>query len=87
MAARNVTDRIGHGQDSGSEGQGHAIKSNAELGKAAASTALPHPPNTSQNVPIDSAIARLDRFMASSREGMSERGTIGYLSLWQGAGN
>jgi hypothetical protein len=29
------------------------------FGNAAASTALPHPPNTSQNVPINSAVALL----------------------------
>ena len=36
------------------------------LGKAAASTALPHPPRTSQNVPIDSA-ASLGNIRASLR--------------------
>jgi hypothetical protein len=30
------------------------------LGKAAASTALPQPPNVSQNVPIHSAVALLN---------------------------
>ena len=34
------------------------------FGKPAASTALPHPPNTSQNVPINSAANRRDMLMA-----------------------
>jgi hypothetical protein len=36
-------------------------------GNAAASTALPHPPKTSQNVPKNSATARFDRHAQPSR--------------------
>src|SRR5512140_1103818 len=35
-------------------------------GKAAASTALPHPPSTSQNVPTNSAATRFERGMRFS---------------------
>ena len=36
------------------------------LGKAAAKTALPHPPSTNHKVPINSAVSRLDRAMSIS---------------------
>src|ERR1700676_3180442 len=36
------------------------------FGKPAASTALPHPPKTSQKVPINSAVKRRDILMAAS---------------------
>src|SRR5271165_2124262 len=39
-------------------------------GKAAASTALPHPPNTSQKVPKNSAVARLPIVIGSSLTGL-----------------
>ena len=35
-------------------------------GKVAASTALPQPPSTSQNVPMNSAPSRRERLMTSS---------------------
>jgi hypothetical protein len=49
--------RIGEGGSSRPmvEGQGDASKANPEARKPAARTALPQPPKTSQNVPINSA--------------------------------
>ena len=46
---------IGHRQHGESEGERDAEQADADLGKAAASTALPQPPRTSQNVPRNSA--------------------------------
>jgi hypothetical protein len=39
------------------------VKPIPSLGKPAASTALPHPTKTSQNVPINSAMTRRDRLI------------------------
>src|SRR5580765_7986674 len=48
------------------------------LGKAAAKTALPHPPNTNHKVPINSAPSRLDKGMSKPSSGEFFRPT--YLS-------
>ena len=61
MAAGDVADGEGHGQDRQSEGESHAGKADAEARNAAASTALPQPPKTSQKVPSNSAAQRLVR--------------------------
>src|SRR5215472_1470437 len=41
------------------------------LGNPAASTAVPHPPRTSQNVPMNSAATRLDKLMLPSFGGFA----------------
>lgn len=55
MAAGDVPDRVGHGDDAEPERQRHADKANADLGNPAAITALPQPAKVNQNVPIISA--------------------------------
>ena len=49
---------IGHGQHGQAEGQGDAVEPDPDMGKAAARTALPQPPKTSQKVPRSSASVR-----------------------------
>jgi hypothetical protein len=62
MTPRDMPNRVGHdGQDREPEGQRHPDEPNPRVGKAAARTAPPQPPNTSQNVPTSSAT---DRFMS-----------------------
>ena len=56
MAAGDVADRIGHGDDAQAERQRHADQADTDLRKPAAMTALPHPAKVSQNVPIASAV-------------------------------
>jgi len=54
-AARDMADRVGHGDDRQPEGERHVQQADPASGNAAASTALPQPPNTSQKVPKYSA--------------------------------
>jgi hypothetical protein len=66
MATGDVPDSVGHGQYSQTKRQRNANKSDAEIGNAAARTAEPHPPNTSQNVPKNSPIVFFVRDMMDS---------------------
>lgn len=66
MAARDVPDRISHGQNSETKGEGDTIETNPSCGKDAATMALPQPPNTSQKVPTSSARARVSIFIGFS---------------------
>jgi len=59
VAPRDVADRECHRKHRKTECQGNSQEADSTPGKAAASTALPQPPSTSQNVPINSAVARL----------------------------
>ena len=59
MAAGDVADGIGHGEHGEAEGERDAGEADADdRESAAASTALPQPPSTSQNVPKNSAPRR-----------------------------
>jgi len=59
MPAGDMADRIGHGQYGQAEGERDPEKADAQrAGKAAANTAAPQPPKTSQNVPKNSATTR-----------------------------
>jgi hypothetical protein len=70
MAARNMSDRMGHRQNRQAEGKGHTGKADPEAWKAGGKIAAPHPPNVSQNVPKNSATTRRDvsLFMACLRQ-------------------
>lgn len=59
MAAGNMANGIGHRQETVStNAKDTPSKPMPTCGKAGASTALPHPPNTNQNVPMLSASNR-----------------------------
>ena len=58
MTAGYVADGISHGEDREAKGERHANEPDAHLRKAAANTALPQPPKTSQKVPMNSAVRR-----------------------------
>ena len=72
VAARDVADGVGHRQHRQAEGEGHAEEADADVEGSAlelgaerphARTALPQPPNTSQNVPMNSATPRFQSSM------------------------
>ena len=63
MTSRNTADRVRQGEQRKPEGQGHPGETDPKSGKPAASTALPHPTKTSQNVPMNSAPTRRDRLI------------------------
>ena len=65
MATGDVPDRVGHREDREPEGERDAEQADATCGNAAARTALPQPPKTSQNVPNNSAVTRFDSGMSS----------------------
>jgi hypothetical protein len=55
VAAGNRSERVGTGEHAEPERERHTEQPGARAGNAAANTALPQPPNTSQNVPRNSA--------------------------------
>jgi hypothetical protein len=57
VLAGNRTEGICHRQHGETEREGTPVRPIPTSGKVAASTALPHPPNTSQSVPMNSAIS------------------------------
>jgi hypothetical protein len=59
VTAADETHGIRHGDDVRTEGERDSDEADADSGNFAASTALPQPPNTSQNVPNNSAAERL----------------------------
>ena len=63
VAAGDVADGEGHGEEREAKGEGYTDEAYAQLGLAAAMTALPQPPKTSQNVPKNSAAARFESGM------------------------
>src|SRR4051812_32386748 len=68
------------------------MKPMPRAGKAAASTALPQPPNTSQKVPMNSANDRLIRDVCIpnlsdfQHENLSVRNCLRHELVWPGAG-
>ncbi len=60
MAAGDVSNGIGHGQHRHPKAKETPANPMPSSGYAAASTALPQPPKTSQNVPKNSAMTRFE---------------------------
>jgi len=66
VAARDVANGIGHGHHGQPEGQGHSDEPNAQIWERRCEHRTSAAPNTSQNVPTNSAAARLPRFISPS---------------------
>lgn len=66
VTARNRTDGIRHGKDRQAKGERNAKKTDAEAWECTGDHRTPHPVNTSQKVPMNSAALRLPRVMTTS---------------------
>jgi hypothetical protein len=55
VASRYMADSIGHSKNCQAEGLRNAKEANTDFRELGRKNALPHPPKTSQNVPMNSA--------------------------------